>query len=105
MSAYGHSVDGGCIEEATVKPPPSFLVVMQDEADVIESVLMNKLEMSHVASIRHTIKSLSWNKRAPYNPTDDEKCTHGRCHDVVTLFSTIDVHFDHMEIYGNLLND
>jgi phosphatidylinositol glycan class B len=100
MSAYGHSVDGGCIEDAMVRPPPTFLVVMQDDAEVIGSVLMEKLEMSHVASIRHTVKSLSW-KGSPYNAN----CTYGRCHDVATLFSTIDVHFDHFEIYRSLLHD
>ncbi|KAL3815480.1 hypothetical protein ACHAXA_000717 [Cyclostephanos tholiformis] len=105
MSAYGHSLDGSCIEEAMMKAPPSFLVVMQDDAEVIESLLMKKLKMSHVASIRHTIKSLSWNKRATYNATDLEKCPpHGRCPKVFTIFSTIDVHFNHLEIYRNSLN-
>ena len=100
MSAYGHLVDGDCIEEDTMKVPPSFLVVMQDDAVIIESVLMEKLKMSHVASIRHTIKSLSWHTRAPYNASDHEQCpSHERCHEVVTLFSRIDIHFDHMEVY------
>ena len=101
MSAYGHSVDGDCIEEDTVKAQPSFLVVMEDDAVIIESVLTEKLKMSHVASIRHTIKFLSWHSRAPYNASDHEKCPSlERCHEVVTLFSRINIHFDHMEVYS-----
>ncbi len=100
VSAYGDSVGGDCNEEGAVKVSPSFLVVMQDDAAVIESVLMEKLKMSHVASIRHTIESLSWHTKAPYNASDHEKCpSDERCHEVVTLFSMIDIHFEHMEVY------
>lgn len=101
ISAYGFSVDGDRMEDDTVKVPPSFLIVMHDDAVVIESVLIEKMKMSHVASIRHTIKSLSWHDRAPRNDSDREKCpSHERYHGVVTLFSAIDIHFDHIEVYA-----
>ncbi|KAL3794326.1 hypothetical protein ACHAW5_009886 [Stephanodiscus triporus] len=101
ISTYGYSVDGDRMEVDTVKVPPSFLIAMHDDAVVIESALIEKMKMSHVASIRHTIKSLSWRDRAPRNDSDHEKCpSHERYHGIVTLFSIIDIHFDHIEVYA-----
>ena len=99
-SVYDHAVDGDRMEDDTVKLPPSFLIVMHDDAVVIESVLIEKMKMSHVASIRHTIKLLSWHDKAPRNASDNKKCSsHERYHGVVTLFSRIEIHFDHIEVY------
>ena len=89
------SVNDSCRDESSLKEVPSFLVVMQDEARVIENVMTEKLRMSHLASIRHSIKSLSWHASNAH-----EQCTPDElCYDAVTLFSWIDVHFDHMEVY------
>ena len=91
------SENGSCGEESAVKELPSFLVVMQDEAIAIETVLTEKLRMSHLASIRHSIKSLSWHSSSDAY----EQCSPDEsCHDAVTLFSWIDIHFDHMEVYA-----
>ncbi|EED91619.1 dolichyl-phosphate-mannose-glycolipid alpha-mannosyltransferase [Thalassiosira pseudonana CCMP1335] len=71
---------------------PTFVALMQDDASKIDNQLSSVLGMSHIASIRHTVKYLSWHDRQP--------CTHSpRCHDVVSLFSLVDIHFDHIEVY------
>jgi GPI mannosyltransferase 3 len=93
------SIDGSCIEVDSVddscmdknndvKEPPSFLVVMQDDAKHIENVLREKLQMSHLASIRHTIKSVALH---------DSSANHDDT--TITLFSMIDIHFDHIEVF------
>lgn len=90
INAYNLSVDdddGG----GTIREKPSFLVLMQDDAEKIGSFLTDDLKMSHAASIRHKIKSLSWHRQ--------DTCIHETQHDALTLFSRIDIHFDHMEVY------
>lgn len=66
---------------------PHFLVVMEDDALKIADTLINTHGMSHLRSIRHAIKSLSWHSSV------------SSCHDAFTLFSLIDVCFDHIEVY------
>jgi phosphatidylinositol glycan class B len=91
MSAYGISGDDDCAEvNAAVKGPPSFLIIMQDDVVDTGKVLTEKLNMTHVASIRHSVKHLSWHNQSDFS-----------AHDVVTLFSLIDIHFDHMEVYSS----
>ena len=82
---------------------PSFLVMMQDDAVNIESFLVDQLKMTHEASIRHTIKSLSWHRQDQCDSSNDGQCPKQETrHDPLTLFSRIDIHFDHMEVYKSL---
>lgn len=80
---------------------PSFIVVMEEDAKKIGNFLTDKLNMSHAISIRHTIKSLSLHRQE----TQCDAFNVGQCslqetrHYILTLFSWIDVHFDHMEVY------
>ncbi|KAL7529741.1 hypothetical protein ACHAXR_004937, partial [Thalassiosira sp. AJA248-18] len=90
MSVYGIPGDYGCTEVDVVREPPSYLVIMQDDALGIGNVLTEELKMSHVASIQHTVKSLSWHRHSDCDKSLSR---------VVTLFSLIDIHFDHMEVY------
>ncbi|KAL9188620.1 hypothetical protein ACHAXT_006998 [Thalassiosira profunda] len=91
-SAYGIAGEESCTEAGNIKEPPTFVVVMQDHAEAVDQVLTRELKMSHAGSVRHAVKSISWH-------TPDSCSSDGRCHDVVTSFTSIDVHFDHMEIY------
>eukprot|EP00578_Thalassiosira_sp_NH16_P019241 CAMPEP_0181099622 /NCGR_PEP_ID=MMETSP1071-20121207/12758_1 /TAXON_ID=35127 /ORGANISM="Thalassiosira sp., Strain NH16" /LENGTH=728 /DNA_ID=CAMNT_0023182297 /DNA_START=245 /DNA_END=2432 /DNA_ORIENTATION=- len=103
MSAYGIPGDDSCLEGEVVREPPSLLVVMQDDAVVIENLLSEKLKMDHIASIRHTIKSLSWHSQNYGDVSKSDWCpTCNRDHDVFTLFSLIDFHFDHMEVFAKI---
>lgn len=103
MSAYGISGDDSCLKGEVVKEPPSLLVVMQDDAVVIENLLSEKLKMDHIASIRHTIKSLSWHGQNHGDVSNSYWCSScKRDHDVFTLFSLIDVHFDHVEVFAKM---
>lgn len=102
-SVYGvsHDDDDGCTEEDTIKDSPSFLVVMQNDAAVIDNVLTGNLGMSRVASVRHTVKSLSWHRQTHHDVSSSSgQCmSNEKCHDVVTLFSLVDIHFDHMDVF------
>ncbi|KAL7551850.1 hypothetical protein ACHAWF_015051 [Thalassiosira exigua] len=107
MSSY--SVSGGesclefgksCMDIDTVKEIPQYLVVMQDDAVLISDVLTIELNMSHVASIPHTVKYLSWHISTDWEASKKSQShSSERDHDVITLLSVIDIHFDHMEIF------
>lgn len=91
---------GICDENDLAIAPPSFVVVMQDDAAIIDIALLEKLNMSHVASMRHTIKSISWHDKDSNDASLEENPSHNRYHDAITLFSMIDIHFDHFEVYS-----
>ena len=94
-------------ESAKARQIPNFMIMMQNDAVEIDDELTGSLGMHHVASIRHSIKSLSLHLRkdrsASHNPYYSHCLSQGiqerRCHAPATLFSFIDVHFEHMEIY------
>lgn len=92
--------DSSCSEHGIEKDPPSFLVVMQDDVTEIESWLRENLNMYHLASIRHTVKSLSWHNRSEAEYASQE----GRRHNAVTLFHLVDIHFDHMEVFSRVVS-
>lgn len=73
---------------------PSFVVVMQDEAEKIHHIL-HELGMRHAGSIKHAIKSLT------LHHSDSSTCssTSHICHDAFTMLSLVDIHFVHMEVY------
>ena len=90
----GSSVDGSCVNgegAVNVKEVPSYIVIMEDDAVKVEEVLTKDMQMSHEANIRHTIKSLTW-----HDPSSRNIDT------IVTIFSSIDVHFDHFVVYKQI---
>lgn len=103
-STYFATVDGECKDEESIhthtctnsksktqsKQMPSFVVIMQDDALKIEGLLTEKWSATRVASIRHSVASMSWHKKEPHNI------------DALSLFSLIDIHFEHMEVYSTL---
>mmetsp|Transcript_13651 Transcript_13651/g.29149 ORF Transcript_13651/g.29149 Transcript_13651/m.29149 type:complete len:830 (+) Transcript_13651:248-2737(+) len=112
-ATYDHLPDGVCVDssdgntchrdydhQASLSKLPTFLVVMQNEAATISS-LIEDWGMEHLGSIRHSISSLS-----RHNRHNHEYCLtsveDGRaiCHNPITFFSLIDVHFEHIEIYS-----
>ena len=108
-STYGISDPGGdgddsCMLADSVKEAPSFLVVMQEYAAVIDHILTEKLKMSHAGSIQHTVKSLSFHRKNHHDTTISHQClsNEASCHDVFNLLSLIDVHFDHIEVYKRI---
>jgi len=88
------SVDGSCVnkeEDVFVEEVPSYIVIMEDDALKVREVLTKDMQLSHEANIRHTIKSLTW-----HDPSRRDIDT------VVTIFSFIDLHFDHMVVYKQI---
>lgn len=106
-STYTHSFhkdcfgedNGVCDEGDDARAPPSVVVVMQDDAKIIDIVLLEKLKMSHIASIRHTVKAISWHDKGSNASGHEKTPSYNRYHDAITLFSMIDIHFDHFEVY------
>eukprot|EP00804_Cyclotella_cryptica_P017924 CCRYP_001290-RA/>CCRYP_001290-RA protein AED:0.03 eAED:0.03 QI:67/1/1/1/0/0/3/25/738 len=90
-------IDKQC-EEHRSKEIPNFIVVMQDDAVKIEKILFHVLGMHHVASIRHTIKSLSWHRKK-YTICENPSSETAFCHDAVTVLSLFDIDFEHIEVY------
>ena len=88
------SIDIGassCTESQHKKPSkqiPSFVIIMQEDASKSEELLFGKWNATLVASVRHSIASISWHKQTRNN---DES---------FSLLSLIDINFDHMEIYS-----
>ena len=88
------SVDGSCVNKekaVNVTEVPSYIVIMEDDALKVKEVLTKDMQLSHEANIRHTIKSLTW-----HDPSSRDIDT------VVTIFSLIDIHFDHMVVYKQI---
>lgn len=106
-STYTHSFhkdcvaeeNGVCDEDDDARAPPSGVVVMQDDAEIIDIALLEKLKMSHIASIRHTIKTISWHDKISNASGHEKTPSYNKYHDAITLFSMIDIHFDHFELY------
>lgn len=104
QSAYFALFDGDCKEEERIhsctndesteyaKQAPSFVVIMREDALKVERLLADKLNATRVASIRHSVAALSWHQN---------QAKHSE-YDVLTLFSFIDVRFEHMEIYSTM---
>ena len=92
--------NGVCDGNDVAIAPPSFVVVMQDDAAIIDIALLEKLNMSHVTSIRHTVKAISWHDKVSNASGHEKTPSYNRYHDAITLFSMIDIHFDHIEVYS-----
>lgn len=102
-STYATPLDGECEHDHSIdtlssnesqsnvhsKQKPSFVVITQDDASKAEGILLDKWNATRVASVRHSITSISWHR-----PT--------RNSDVLSLLSLLDIHFEHMEIYSTL---
>jgi phosphatidylinositol glycan class B len=103
-STYFATVDGECEDEESVqnhsctlsenralsKQMPTFVVIMQDDALKIEGLLTGRWNATRVASVKHSVASISLHKKQPLNT------------DVLSLFSLIDIHFEHIEVYSTL---
>lgn len=104
-SAYSFpSIDGACEDEDnnhsctnddTKKAVPSFVVIMREDALKVEALLLDKWNATRVASVRHSIASISRHK---------QQMQHSKhySHDVLSVFSLIDIHFEHMEVYTTI---
>ena len=102
QSTYVNTLDGECELEESIDTPsctniqrnipskqiPSFVVIMQDDASKIEVLLTDKWNATRVASVRHSVASISWHEE-----------THN---DVLSFLSLIDIHFEHIDIYSTL---
>ena len=90
---HEHSIDTfSCTESQSNVPSkqiPSFVVIMQEDASKTEELLLGKWNATRVASVRHSITSISWHKQT-------------RNIDVLSLLSLLDIHFEHIEIYSTL---
>lgn len=96
----GNTCHGDHDHQANLRKLPEYLVVMQNEAATI-SALIEDWGMEHLGSIRHSISSLSRHDRHNHvhclTSVEDDRAV---CHNPVTFFSLIDVHFEHIEIYS-----
>lgn len=98
-SAYATPLEGECNHEDSIDTPsytesqhkriPSFVIIMQEDASTTEELLFGKWNATLVASVRHSITSISWHRQTRNN-------------DELSLLSLIDIHFEHMEIYSTL---
>eukprot|EP00985_Skeletonema_marinoi_P000262 scaffold79_cov107-Skeletonema_marinoi.AAC.1 len=102
QSTYVNTLDGECELEESIDTPsctniqrnipskqiPSFVVIMQDDASKIEVLLTDKWNATRVASVRHSVASISWHED-----------THN---DVLSFLSLIDIHFEHIDIYSTV---
>ena len=95
---YGDgSYEGNEDQEDNYRAIPTFVAVMQNEASKIDDKLI-RLGMSHVASIRHSIKSLAWhqtNRQVCRNDFDPHLTNHG----TTTVLSLVDINYEHVEVY------
>lgn len=95
LSNYLHSSAEGTCENSdegetcgeTLKiRSPSYIVMMKEQGERIHGALTKQMNMKHVATIPHTIKSISWHG----NETSQ---------DSHALFSLINIHFDTIKVY------
>ena len=81
-----NSEEGDTCGEKSKIHSPSYIVMMKEHGDRIHGTLTKQMNMVQVASIPHTIKSISWHG----NETSL---------DSYALFSFIDIHFDTIVVY------
>ena len=67
---------------------PSYIVMMKEHSERIHGTLTEQMNMVQVASIPHTIKSLSWHGNGNKTSPDSH-----------ALFSFVDIHFDTIKVY------
>ena len=81
------------LEKVSYKEVPTFLVIMEDDAAKISDKL-TELNMSHVTSIRHAIKSLTWHLHS-----DSDSRQTSTYSDTFEIPALVDIHFDRINIY------
>lgn len=83
-------------EQSTRKEVPTYAILMQDDAAKVEHKLRD-LNISHLASIRHTIKSFAWKQTK--RTCDSTSNSTPASHDSFSFFSLFYINFDHIEVY------
>ena len=79
-------------EHSDCKDTPTFVILMQKDAGKVANKL-KQLNMRHVASIPHTVKSVEWKQEnGKFNSTSTSN-------DLVSVVSLFYINFDHIEVY------
>ena len=81
------------LENSGYKEIPTFLVIMGNDAAKVRDEL-TRLDMNHVASIRHAIKFLTWHHHG--DSASRQTSTYS---DALEIPFLVDMHFDYIEIY------
>ena len=79
-------------EHSDCKDTPTFVILMQKDAGKVANKL-KQLNMRHVASIPHTVKSVEWKQEnGKFDSTS-------MSNDSVSIVSLFYINFDHIEVY------